>query len=171
MCTAWERGQLRRRKTWRRNFTYDIQKGYKLRCSKWRNASPLRGIASLLFKKHQDDAQPWRGLQRSYSSAKRMPLAYKTLCFEPIQGFKFRNSITVLALQKAGEVSMKRCETETSNGSLVPKIQTKGRIKIKFWTQIPVYIELYLQNVTAIGALKNGSEIWILNQSTSLQQK
>jgi len=123
-----------------------------------------------------------------------MPLAYKTLCFEPIQGLKFRNSIIVLALQKAGEISRKRCVAETSNGSLVQKIQTKGtinplnaelnpichllallgahhilhvsriRVKIKFGTQIPVYTELYLQKVTAIGALKNGSEILILNQ-------
>jgi len=88
-----------------------------------------------------------------------MPLAYKTLCSEPTQGLKFRNSIIVLALQKAGEISRKRCVAETSNGSLVQKIQTKRTIKIKFGTQIPAYIELCLQNVTSIGALKNGSEI------------
>jgi len=49
--------------------------------------------------------------------------------------------------------------SETSNGSLVQKIRTNGTIKIKFGTQIPVYIESCLQNVSAIGALKNGSEL------------
>jgi hypothetical protein len=139
MCTACERGQLRRRKTWR-NFTCDTQKGNKIICRKWRNASPLRGTASLLFSTTSRRRTNLTGLVTQLQQRK----TYATCIQNAVLWTYPRASISQFHYFTSPAEGMwniqEKMMSETSNGSLVQKIRTNGTIKIKFGTQIPVYI-------------------------------